>query len=132
MGLRLKQPWHAGERILQEKQGTVHTSDEMGPHIYHKVIPASYRDMVGPQPHFMVSFFDVKTHESWSSLVFARPGFADCETSDGTHIDVAAALDSRDAAVAAGLMRPGVMVGAVAIDFMTRRRNRFNGAPWQV
>jgi len=125
--LKLEQPWHAGERLLQGKQGTVHTSDEMGPRIYHKVIPESYRDMVGPQPHFMVSFFDPDANACWSSLVFARPGFADCETSDGTHIDVAAALDPRDAAAVAGMMKPGIMVGAVAIDFMTRRRNRFNG-----
>ena len=123
-----EQPWHAGERSLQQKQGTVHTSDEMGPHIYHKVIPESYRDMVGPQPHFMVSFFDPESATSWSSLVFGRPGFADCDTSDGRHIDIAAALDPRDGAVVSGLLKPGVMVGAVAIDFMTRRRNRFNGA----
>ena len=96
--LKLEQPWHTGERMLQKKQGTVHTSDEMGPRIYHKVIPESYRDMVGPQPHFMVSFFDPETNASWSSLVFAHPGFADCETSNGTHIDIAAALDPRDAA----------------------------------
>ena len=130
--LKLEQPWHAGERVLQKKQGTVHSSDEMGPHIYHKVIPESWRDMVGPQPHFMVSFFDPDTNASWSSLIFARPGFADCETSDGTHIDIAAALDPRDAAATAGMMKPGIMVGALAIDFMSRRRNRFNGVIRQV
>mmetsp|Transcript_6467 Transcript_6467/g.14894 ORF Transcript_6467/g.14894 Transcript_6467/m.14894 type:complete len:616 (-) Transcript_6467:287-2134(-) len=121
------QPWHAGERILQRKQGTVHSSDEMGPHIYHKTIPVSYRDMVGPQPHFMANFFDPETNRTWASLVFGQPGFADCNTSNGTRIDVAAALDPRDGAVVDGLLRPGALVGAVAIDFMTRRRNRFNG-----
>ncbi|CAK8994649.1 unnamed protein product [Durusdinium trenchii] len=129
MGLpsSLAQPWHDGERILQRKQGTVHTSDEMGPHIYHKVIPSSYRDMVGPQPQFMASFFDPETKALWASVIFAAPGFADCETSEGTHIKVKAALDPRDGAAVDGLVRPGIWVGAVSIDFMTRRRNRFNG-----
>ena len=30
------QPWHLGERTLQLQQKTVASSDEMGPHIYHK------------------------------------------------------------------------------------------------
>jgi len=113
--------------MLQKKQGTVHTSDEMGPIIYNETIPISYRDMVGPQPHFMANFFDPETNRTWASLVFGQPGFADCNTSNGTRIDVAAALDPRDGAVVDGLLRPGALVGAVAIDFMTRRRNRFNG-----
>eukprot|EP00913_Durusdinium_trenchii_P006466 g6077.t1 len=84
-------------------------------------------DMVGPQPQFMASFFDPETKALWASVIFAAPGFADCETSEGTHIKVKAALDPRDGAAVDGLVRPGIWVGAVSIDFMTRRRNRFNG-----
>eukprot|EP00438_Fugacium_kawagutii_P025222 Skav235375 [mRNA] locus=scaffold6992:46428:48257:- [translate_table: standard] len=119
------QPWHEGERILQKKQGTVHTSDQMGPIIYHKSIPVSYRDMVGPQPQFMASFFDPETANIWASMIFAEPGFADCDTSNGTHLDIQASVDPRDGA--AKMVKPGMLVGAVSIDFMTRRRNRFNG-----
>lgn len=35
--VRPGQPWHVGERQLQLQQKTVASSDEMGPHIYHKV-----------------------------------------------------------------------------------------------
>lgn len=49
----------------------------------------------------MASFFDPETKALWASVIFAAPGFADCETSEGTHIKVKAALDPRDGAAVA-------------------------------
>uniref|UniRef100_A0A0G4HNU1 FAD-binding FR-type domain-containing protein n=1 Tax=Chromera velia CCMP2878 TaxID=1169474 RepID=A0A0G4HNU1_9ALVE len=121
------QPWHAGERFFQERQGTVKSSNELGPVIYHATIPHSYRDMIGPQPHFMLSFLDSSTGRVWPCQIFDKPGFADPFPSDGRRIDLSATLDPRDGAAVGGLLRNGTSVGCVQIDWMSRRRNRFNG-----
>jgi len=112
---------------MQLKQNTVASSDEMGPHIYHKVIPERYRDMISPQPHFMASFLDPRTGHVWPSAVFGVPGFADPDASDGRRIDLGAQLDPRDGAALRGLVKTGTPMGGVVIDLMSRRRNRFNG-----
>lgn len=119
------QPWHLGERTLQLQQKTVASSDEMGPRIYHKVIPESYQDMISPQPHFMASFLG-EDGRVWPSAFFAPPGFA-LPQHGGRQIQLNAQLDPRDGAAVNGLVKNGTLMGGVTIDFMSRRRNRFNG-----
>lgn len=119
------QPWHLGERALQLQQKTVASSDEMGPRIYHKVIPESYQDMISPQPHFMASFLG-EDGRVWPSAFFAPPGFA-LPQHGGRQIQLNAQLDPRDGAAVNGLVKNGTLMGGVTIDFMSRRRNRFNG-----
>lgn len=97
----------------------------MGPRIYHKVIPESYQDMISPQPHFMASFLG-EDGRVWPSAFFAPPGFA-LPQHGGRQIQLNAQLDPRDGAAVNGLVKNGTLMGGVTIDFMSRRRNRFNG-----
>ena len=123
--VRPGQPWHVGERQLQLQQKTVASSDEMGPHIYHKAIPESYQDMISPQPHFMASFL-AEDGRVWPSAFFAAPGFA-VPRERGQRIALDASLDPRDGAQVHGAVKTGTLMGGVTIDLMSRRRNRFNG-----
>eukprot|EP00127_Corallochytrium_limacisporum_P004611 Clim_evm25s169 gene=Clim_evmTU25s169 len=125
--LNAGQPYHGGERYMQHLHGSVTTSNEFGPIIYHKLIPGPFMDMVDRQPHFMVCFWDAEHELLWPSALFGVPGFADPYASKGKRIDFATGLDPRDGALVSGALKEGTLVGGVQIDFTNRRRNRFNG-----
>lgn len=122
--MRAQDPFHAGERLVQERAGEANAARRTGV-IIGSSVPTGAIPFLGEQRTVAVGGQD-EHGAAWASLLVGRPGFA--STEDGRTV----VLDRTGLGVLSGdpmwrALRAGAFVGLLAIDFATRRRLRING-----
>ncbi|MDH3640062.1 MAG: flavin-nucleotide-binding protein, partial [Gammaproteobacteria bacterium] len=115
-------PFHRGEREIQSRLGIRDKIEPMGRRMIRSQMPAEHSEFLTQIPLLVVGAADA-ANRPWASVLVGTPGFVH-------------AIDSRTLAVKA---RPvygdplnqalvdGADVGALGLEFSTRRRNRVNG-----
>lgn len=115
-------PFHAGERALQERAGVRERMAELGARAIREHMPAQHRDFFALLPWLVIGSID-DAGQPWASALAGAPGFV--RSPDPSTLRVAA-LPPPDTPLAAGL-RPGAPLGLLGLQPHTRRRNRMNG-----
>ncbi|WP_296249114.1 pyridoxamine 5'-phosphate oxidase family protein [Pseudomonas sp. UBA4194] len=115
-------PWHAGEKLLQQK---VYASDRMeviGQKVIRDYMPDQHREFYSQLPFMVVGAVD-NHGRPWATLLEGTEGFV--TSADPRHLLLAVQPDPHDPA-ASGL-QAGNAIGMLGIELHTRRRNRVNG-----
>jgi predicted pyridoxine 5'-phosphate oxidase superfamily flavin-nucleotide-binding protein len=121
----MKDAFHEGERVVQERAGESAMAEKVAAGISGVVHPG-VRGFLAAQRMVALASVD-EAGAVWASLLLGQPGLLEAST-DGASatIDLAkAARDPRD--VLWSNLRAGESIGLVAIDLATRRRYRVNG-----
>ena len=115
-------PWHEGEHNLQSLTGMREAMEKRGRVVLRDHMPEQHRAFFGERQQLFLSALDA-TGQPWATVLEGDVGFI---TSPSPHmLTVAAMLPPGDPAGEA--IRDGAPVGALGIEFETRRRNRLNG-----
>jgi predicted pyridoxine 5'-phosphate oxidase superfamily flavin-nucleotide-binding protein len=123
-------PFHEGERSVQERAGVRRRLQELGPRVIRDYMPEQHRQFFGQLPFVLIGTMD-EEKQPWASLLAGPPGFITTPTERLLRI-AAAPLpgdrlhESRSATGGSGLA-PGMPIGLLGIEPHTRRRNRMNG-----
>lgn len=114
-------PFHEGERLVQQRVGTTAMATRIG-HSIHDQVPPAGVGFLAAQPFAIVASRDA-LGRVWASVVAARPGFL--QSDDGRTIAIAATPAAGDPL--AENVAVGAPLGMLVIDPATRRRLRING-----
>lgn len=115
-------PFHEGERDAQQRAGVADFARTSGLKSIRRFMPEQHRTFFASLPFLMLGGLDAHG-QPWATMRTGAPGFA-------------SALDERTLRIAgetlpgdplADAWRPGALLGALGIQFETRRRNRVNG-----
>lgn len=117
-----RSPWHAGERLLQQKIGASERMEAAGQKYIRDYMPDQHRDFYHQLPFMVVGAVDGQGRP-WATLLEGPEGFAG--SPDPQRLTLSTAADPQDPA-AAGL-QAGNAIGMLGIELHTRRRNRING-----
>lgn len=125
--LAAPQPWHEGERRLQQHAGVAARMAQIGPKVIRGHMPDQHREFFAQLPFLVAGAVDGNGYP-WAGILEGEPGFA---TSPDPHTLRVAAMPDADDPLRQGL-GPGKAVGLLGIELHTRRRNRMNGriAAW--
>jgi len=111
-------PFHPGERAIQQRVGVRERVEEGGRRLIRDFLPEQHREFYASLPFLFLGTIDA-AGQPIPTIVTGKPGFAFSPhpktlriTIDQTH---------------AKAFEIGADVGALGIDFATRRRNRVNG-----
>jgi ferredoxin-NADP reductase/predicted pyridoxine 5'-phosphate oxidase superfamily flavin-nucleotide-binding protein len=115
-------PWHAGEKILQQRVGVAERMETFGQKVIRDYMPDQHRDFYHQLPFMIVGAVDPQ-NRPWATLIEGPPGFVTSQ--DPKHLALDTALDAQDPAVAG--LGAGNAIGMLGIELHTRRRNRING-----
>ncbi len=115
-------PWHEGERRLQAAAGMRERMEDRGRIVLRDHMPEQHRDFFCTREQLFVATLDA-AGVPWASVIEGEAGFIGASSSKRLHI--AAALPDGDPA--ADGLKQGAPIGAIGIDFASRRRNRVNG-----
>ena len=111
-------PFHPGEQQVQQRLGVRERMEAAGRRTLRNVMPQQHRDFFA-----MLSFLVIGTVDGdgqpWASIAAGAPGFL--STPDERTLRVAAPPPL------GATLREGGDIGAIGIDFASRRRNRANG-----
>jgi uncharacterized protein len=118
----LRDPFHAGERALQQRAGLRERMAMVGPRVIRDYMPDQHREFFATLPFLVVGSLDADG-QPWASVLQGPPGFA--HSPDPRHLRIDA-LPAQGAILDASL-RPGAPLGLLGIQPHTRRRNRMNG-----
>jgi predicted pyridoxine 5'-phosphate oxidase superfamily flavin-nucleotide-binding protein len=115
-------PFHAGERLMQERIGVRERMVRRGAGAIRDYMPDQHREFFATLPFVVIAALD---EGDWPipTILHGPPGFI--ATQDARTLSIAARPADDDPA-AAGLLA-GAAVGMLGIDLATRRRNRVNG-----
>jgi hypothetical protein len=116
-------PFHEGERAVQQLFGVRERMAEIGSRVIRDAMPDQHRDFFAKLPFVVVAAADANG-DPWVSAIAGAPGFVDSPTAQ--QLTIAAARDRDDPVLGAGL-RVGAAIGLLGIEPHTRRRNRANG-----
>ncbi|TAN47638.1 MAG: pyridoxamine 5'-phosphate oxidase family protein [Rhodospirillales bacterium] len=117
-------PFHAGEREIQERTGERGEALLNGRLISNR-IPAGARSFLSQQQYCILGWA-VTQNDIWAAFIAGQPGFAEC---DEAGLSVSLHLDEGHAAIPPyGAMRLGDPFGMLFIDLSSRRRLRVNGS----
>ncbi len=117
-----RSPFHRGEKEIQARFGKAEKMEQIGRRVIRDYMPDEHQEFFSLLPHLLVGSVDLDGRP-WASVLAGPPGFV-------------RALDSRTLEVRA---RPiygdplaeslidGADLGALGLEFPTRRRNRVNG-----
>ncbi|MGE8358873.1 pyridoxamine 5'-phosphate oxidase family protein [Pseudomonas sp.] len=115
-------PWHAGEKLLQQRVGAGDRMESVGQKVVRNYMPDQHRDFYQQLP-FMVAGAVDRDGQPWATLIEGAEGFV--TSPDPRHLVFATSLDPQDPAT------PGLQanhaIGLLGIELHTRRRNRMNG-----
>lgn len=114
--------WHDGERLLQAQTGTRERWEERGRVVFRDHMPDQHRQFFTERDQLFLSTLD-SFGQPWATLIEGQLGFITSPTS--WRLSIAAAVPPEDPA-AEGL-QDGAPIGALGLEFATRRRNRMNG-----
>jgi uncharacterized protein len=115
-------PFHAGERALQQSVGLRERMASVGARVIRDFMPEQHREFFAQLPFLIVGSTD-DTWQPWASVLHGRAGFA--HSPDPRHLRIDA-LPPRGSPLQASL-RPDAPIGLLGIEPHTRRRNRLNG-----
>ncbi len=118
----VNEPWHAGERALQQRAGSRDTLADVGQRVLRDHMPEQHRGFFALLPFLLAGSVD-DAGQPWASVLAGPPGFAHAPTAQSLRID---ALPAQDDPLHAALV-PGAPLGLLGIQPHTRRRNRLNG-----
>lgn len=114
--------FHAGERALQARAGSLERLAEAGSRVIRPTMPDQHRAFFAQLP-FMVTGSVDDAGQPWASVLAGPPGFVSAPAADRLQIAARpAAGDPLGEALVAG-----APVGLLGIEPHTRRRNRANG-----
>ncbi|MGE8498884.1 MAG: pyridoxamine 5'-phosphate oxidase family protein [Pseudomonas sp.] len=115
-------PWHAGERMLQQRVGASDRMEAVGQKVVRNYMPDQHREFYQQLPFMVAGAVDLDG-QPWATLIEGANGFI--TSPDPRELVLAAALDPQDPAT------PGLQandaIGLLGIELHTRRRNRMNG-----
>jgi len=115
-------PYHAGECEIQERVGVRERVEAVGRLSIRRFMPDQHRTFFTQLPTFFVGSADAR-RRPWASVLVGRPGFL--QSPDPKRLDVHARPLAGDPLNQN--LRDGAVVGALGLEFHTRRRNRVNG-----
>jgi predicted pyridoxine 5'-phosphate oxidase superfamily flavin-nucleotide-binding protein len=115
-------PYHAGECEIQERVGVRERVEAAGRHSIRRFMPDQHRTFFTQLPTFFVGSSDAQ-RRPWASVMVGRPGFL--QSPDPKRLDASARPFAGDPLNEN--LRGGAVVGALGLEFHTRRRNRVNG-----
>lgn len=116
------EPFHAGERALQERLGVAERMRGVGQRVIRPFMPEQHRDFFAQLPFVLVGAVDTMGRP-WASMLVGEPGFM--RSPHDRQLDIAARAIPGDP-IADGL-HIGAPLGLLGIQLQTRRRNRVNG-----
>jgi uncharacterized protein len=116
------EPFHAGERALQERLGLAERMRGVGQRVIRPFLPEQHQQFFAALPFVLVGAVDT-AGRPWASMLVGEPGFM--HSPHDRQLDVAARASPGDP-IADGL-RVGAPLGFLGIELQTRRRNRVNG-----
>jgi len=111
-------PFHPGEQQVQQQLGVRERMEQTGRRVLRAFMPDQHREFFAHLPFLVLGAAD-QEGQPWASIVTGAPGFL--STPDATTLSIAAPPPP------GGKLAEGHDIGALGIDFMTRRRNRANG-----
>ena len=115
-------PWHEGERALQAMAGMRERMEGLGRAVLRDFMPDQHRAFFTERNQVFLALM-ASGGQPWATVIEGEVGFVTSATSRS--LEIAATLPSRDPAAEA--FQDGVPVGALGLEFDTRRRNRVNG-----
>jgi uncharacterized protein len=116
------QPFHAGERALQQRLGVAERMLGVGQRVIRPFMPEQHRQFFAALPFVLVGAVDT-LGRPWASILVRKPGFM--HSPHDRQLNIAARAIPGDP-IADGL-RVGAPLGVLGIELQTRRRNRVNG-----
>ena len=117
--------WHAGEQALQARVGVHERMAAVGEVVIRDHMPDQHRELFEKLPTLLLGALDAQG-QPWATMLAGPPGFV--HTPHAQRMDVAAAIDAADPALAAlAAHGTGAPVGVLGLEPHTRRRNRMNG-----
>ena len=117
--------WHAGEQALQARAGVRERMAAVGEVVVRDHMPDQHRELFEKLPTLLLGALDAQG-QPWATMLAGPPGFV--HTPHAQRMDVAAAIDAADPALAAlAAHGTGAPVGVLGLEPHTRRRNRMNG-----
>lgn len=116
------EPFHAGERALQERLGLAERMRGVGQRVIRPFMPEQHQQFFAALPFILVGAADTMGRP-WASMLVGKPGFM--HSPHDRQLDIAARVIPGDP-IGDGL-RIGAPLGFLGIELPTRRRNRVNG-----
>jgi uncharacterized protein len=116
------EPFHAGERALQERVGLVERMRGVGQRVIRPFMPEQHQQFFAQLPFVLVGAVDAMGRP-WASMLVGEPGFM--HSPHDRQLDIAARAIPGDP-INEGLC-VGAPLGFLGIELQTRRRNRVNG-----
>ena len=114
--------WHEGERKLQALAGTRERLEQRGHVVIRDHMPDQHREFFAARNQMFLATLDA-SGQPWATVIEGEIGFVTSPTP--RRLAIAAKLPPDDPA--ADGFRDGAPIGAVGLEFETRRRNRVNG-----
>lgn len=115
-------PFHRGEKALQSRLGVRDKVEQIGRRMIRDEMSEQHREFFSRLPLLIVSTAD-GAGRPWVSVLAGNPGFV--RAPDARTLEVRATPIHADP-LSRGLV-PGADIGALGLEFPTRRRNRING-----
>ncbi len=113
--------FHEGERAVQARAGVSAFAERVGRSI-RRDIPAAARAFLAERRWIVLGALD-DADRPWIGIRAGAPGFAHALDDWTVRIEATAPVGD----LLGGRLRPGALVGLIALDPATRRRLRFNG-----
>ncbi|WP_410480910.1 pyridoxamine 5'-phosphate oxidase family protein [Pseudomonas plecoglossicida] len=115
-------PWHAGEKILQEKVGVAQRMEAFGQKVIRDHMPEQHRIFYHQLPFLVAASVDAQGRP-WATLLEGPEGFVSSPNPRQLTIDTQLPVDDP----ATPGLAAGNAVGLLGIELHSRRRNRLNG-----
>ena len=122
--MRIEQPYHEGELLVQERAGELTRGERNGAVISTTIIQGAIR-FLAKQTMIVLGSVD-KRGRVWASMLFGPPGFVSAPNEGTVELDLTKSVQAPDDSVWANL-EADHRVGLLAIDLASRRRLRING-----
>jgi predicted pyridoxine 5'-phosphate oxidase superfamily flavin-nucleotide-binding protein len=115
-------PFHSGELAVQRRAGVATEAQALGRRGIRRYMPDQHRQFFSEQPFMVFGGLDADG-QPWATVRAAAPGFV--SSPDARTLRIEGGVLSGDPL--AGRWQAGTMIGGLAVQPQTRRRNRVNG-----
>jgi uncharacterized protein len=111
-------PFHPGEQQVQARLGVRERMEATGRRVMRNVMPDQHREFFATLPFLVLGTVD-GDGRPWASVAVGAPGFLSTPDERTLHVAAPPPLGA--------WLHEGGDIGALGIDFASRRRNRVNG-----